>query len=246
VGIWTTSLAILTPKPIFGLVRECADRVQRKNRQASAQRPERQRTEEGKGILENLRRLSIFRCAKFFPDNNVKKYYFSFGGNRVIRCYTTKRHAMVTIEDSRKSIYDNAKTHFLGNFPPSLPIEQAYVHIGMYLGWVIDRGLYSEYFEDEASAEIFRFKRREISCTILSEIWDGYLGYELFSYNGNLFTYYYYGGGLYHSDYRNRLVKNLPSLYHVNDSWENYQKMKACMDLRFDDWKKLAGVAESD
>ena len=34
----------------------------------------------------------------------------------------------------QKTIYDNAKSHFLGNFPDSLPIEQAYVHIGIYLG----------------------------------------------------------------------------------------------------------------
>ena len=27
--------------------------------------------------------------------------------------------------DIQKTIYDNAKTHFLGNFPDSLPIEQA-------------------------------------------------------------------------------------------------------------------------
>jgi hypothetical protein len=54
VGIWTTSLAILTPKPVLGLVKECADRVQRKNRQASAQRPERQKTEEGTDVLENV------------------------------------------------------------------------------------------------------------------------------------------------------------------------------------------------
>ena len=40
--------------------------------------------------------------------------------------------------DIQKTIYDNAKSHFLGNFPDSLPIEQAYVHIGMYLGWIID------------------------------------------------------------------------------------------------------------
>ena len=53
--------------------------------------------------------------------------------------------------DIQKTIYDNAKSHFLGNFPDSLPIEQAYVHIGMYLGWIIDLDLYSEYFEDEAS-----------------------------------------------------------------------------------------------
>ena len=113
----------------------------------------------------------------------------------------------------QKTIYDNAKTHFLGNFPDSLPIEQAYVHIGMYLGWIIDTGAYSEYFEDEASNQIFRFKRREISCTILSEIWDGYLGYELFSRQGNMFTYYYYGGGLYRNDYDEILVKTLPSIY---------------------------------
>jgi hypothetical protein len=146
------------------------------------------------------------------------------------------------MEEAKKSIYDNAKTHFLGNFPKNLPIEQAYVHIGIFLGWVIDRDLYSEYFEEEASNQVFRFKRREISCTILSELWDGYLGFELFSDHGNLFTYYYYGGGLYYQDYQRVLVKTLPSIYHVTDSWENYEKMKACMDLRFQDWKKLAGI----
>ncbi|UII30573.1 hypothetical protein LVD17_19975 [Fulvivirga ulvae] len=141
----------------------------------------------------------------------------------------------------QKTIYDNAKSHFLGNFPDSLPIEQAYVHIGMYLGWVIENALYSEYFEDEAEMQIFRFKRKEISCTILSEIWDGYLGYELFSKHGNMFTYYYYGGGLYKNDYDEVLVKKLPSIYHVKDTWENYEAIKTRIDTRFQDWKKLTG-----
>jgi hypothetical protein len=145
-------------------------------------------------------------------------------------------------KEGKKNIYDNAKTHFLGNFPESLPIEQAYVHIGIYLGWIIENQLYSEYFEEEASVQIFRFRRREISCTILSEIWDGYLGYELFSQTGNMFTYYYYGGGIYRSDYENLLVRNLPSIYHVNDSWENYETMKARLNLRLHDWKKLVRV----
>lgn len=139
----------------------------------------------------------------------------------------------------QKNIYDNAKSHFLGNFPDNLPIEQAYVHIGMYLGWIIERDLYSEYFEDEAAIQIFRFKRREISCTILSEMWDGYLGYELFSKKGNMFTYYYYGGGLYRNDYDQVLVKQLPSIYHVTDSWENYEKMRDRIDMRFQDWERL-------
>jgi hypothetical protein len=143
--------------------------------------------------------------------------------------------------DIQKTIYDNAKSHFLGNFPDSLPIEQAYVHIGMYLGWIIDTGLYSGFFEEEASNQIFRFRRREISCTILSEIWDGYLGFELFNAAGNMFTYYYYGGGLYKKDYDEILVKTLPSIYHVTDSWPNYDKMKARIDVRFEEWKRTVG-----
>lgn len=138
-----------------------------------------------------------------------------------------------------KEIYDKAKNHFLGNFPESLPIEQAYVHIGMYLGWSIEMGLYSDFFEDEASNQIFRFKRREISCTILSEIWDGYLGYELFSQAGNFFTFYYYAGGLYQKDYEEVLAKGLPTIYHVDDVWENYDALKSRLNIRLKDWQQL-------
>jgi hypothetical protein len=138
-----------------------------------------------------------------------------------------------------KTIYDNAKNHFLGNFPDSLPIEQAYVHIGIYLGWVINKNIFSEYFEDEASTEIYRFKRKELGCTILSEIWDGYLGHELFNEEGNMFSYYYYGGGLYKKDYEKKLVINLPSIYHVKDTWENFETMSKQIDLRYDEWKKM-------
>ncbi|WPP51285.1 DUF7832 domain-containing protein [Catalinimonas niigatensis] len=149
---------------------------------------------------------------------------------------------MSDIESSKKkSIYDNAKNHFLGNFPKQLPIEQAYVHIGMYLGWVIEQDLYSPYFEDEADTQIFRFKNRQISCTILSEIWDGYLGYELFSEQGNLFTYYYYGGGVYRKDYQTLLAPDLPSIYHVTDDWDSYDIMAQQITKRFEEWKKLIG-----
>jgi hypothetical protein len=142
-------------------------------------------------------------------------------------------------QDGQKTIYDNAKQHFLGNFPDSLPIEQAYVHIGMYLAWIIENNLYSEFFLEEAEIQIFRLQRKEISCTILSEMWDGYLGYELFNREGNMFTYYYYGGGLYRKDYDEVLVKKLPSIYHVTDTWENYEKIKARIDMRFQDWQRL-------
>jgi hypothetical protein len=59
-----------------------------------------------------------------------------------------------------------------------------------------------------------------------------------------MFTYYYYGGGLYHNDYDEILVKMLPSIYHVTDSWENYERIKTRIDMRYQDWKKLVGNNE--
>lgn len=141
------------------------------------------------------------------------------------------------MNDPEQNYYDKARAHFMGHFPESLPIEQAYVHIGIYLGWIIENSLYSEYFKEEASSQIFRFTRREISCTILSELWEGCLGFELFNRQGNLFTGHYYASGLYLDDYQEILAGGLPSPYHVDDTWENYEQMKARINMRILQWR---------
>jgi hypothetical protein len=149
---------------------------------------------------------------------------------------------MSATDNKSNLVYDKAKYHFRGNFPEALPIEQAYVHIGMYLGWVIERDLYSEFFLEESETQIIRFKRRELSCTVLSEIWDGHLGSELFSDQGNMFTYYYYGGGIYRKDYEKLLMKgDMPSLYYVEDSFENFGKLITRIDERFEEWERILG-----
>jgi hypothetical protein len=99
--------------------------------------------------------------------------------------------------------------------------------------------LYSGFFEDEASTEIYRFKRRELGCIILAEIWDGSLSFDLFNRQGNMFTSYYYSGGLFRNDYLDTLVTDKPSIYHVEDTWENYEKINSRVSMRFDDWKKM-------
>lgn len=144
-----------------------------------------------------------------------------------------------------KSFYDHAQEHLGGEFPESLPMEQAYVHIGMYLGWVIESGLYSEYFKEEASTEIFRFKRKEISCTILSELWSGYLAFEFLNQTGNNFTLFYYTSGLYRHDYEEVLGRTLPSIYYVDDTWPNYDKLKARINERYQEWVKLKAVLQN-
>lgn len=136
-------------------------------------------------------------------------------------------------------IYDRAKYHFKGNFPSNLPIEKAYLHIGMFLGWIIDKKLYSDFFEEECAIQIIRFLRKEIGCTILSEIWDGHLGSDLFTDTGNMFTYYYYGGGLYRKDYEVSLAQGKESIYHVDDTWDNFYLMSEVITKRYEDWKKM-------
>ena len=148
------------------------------------------------------------------------------------------KHMMIESKHQEK-VYDLAKNHFLGDFPASLPIEKAYLHIGIYMGWIIDNDLYSEYFEDEASTEIYRFKRREIECIILAEIWNGALSHELFSNEANLFTFYYYAGGIFKKDYIEVLVKNHTTLYHVEDTWENYNIISRRITERYHDWKNI-------
>lgn len=151
---------------------------------------------------------------------------------------------MEAVMEINQHVYDRAKSHLGSGFPESLPMEQAYVHIGMYLGWVIESGLYSAYFSEEGSTEIFRFKRKEITCTILSEIWNGYLSFEFFSKTGNNFTLFYYTSGLYKRDYEEILGRGLPSIYHVDDTWPNYDQLKARINQRYKEWAKLKTLLE--
>ena len=139
----------------------------------------------------------------------------------------------------QEKVYDLAKNHFLGEFPASLPIEKAYLHIGIYMGWIIDNDLYSEYFEEEASTEIYRFKRRDIGCIILAEIWNGALSHELFNDETNLFTFYYYAGGIFKKDYNELLTKGHKTIYHVDDSWENFDKIAKRITERYGEWRSI-------
>ncbi|MBC8111604.1 MAG: hypothetical protein H7Y04_11135 [Verrucomicrobia bacterium] len=142
------------------------------------------------------------------------------------------------MEKQTPLVIDQAKDHFLGHFPQIMPIENAYTHIGMYLGWVVENELFSEFFREESELQIMRFKRQEISCIILSELWDGYLGTDLFNESGVAFTKDYYVGGKYAEDYKNNLAENLPSIYHVDDSWENYETMSKKLSERYQAWQK--------
>jgi hypothetical protein len=57
---------------------------------------------------------------------------------------------------------------------------------------------------------------------------------------GNRFAvdYFDFDRGKYLADYEELLAKSLPSLYHVEDTWENYEIISKKIDERYADWKQ--------
>lgn len=143
------------------------------------------------------------------------------------------------MESSSQHI-DDARIHFrIGGFTMFMPLEQAYLHIGIFLGWVIENHLYSEYFQEEGETSIFRFEHKAISCIILGEVWDGVVSKEQLNEEGQAFAEYYYCSGQYIEDYKETLAQGLVSMYYVEDTLENYNRMKVVLDKRFKEWKAL-------
>ena len=137
-------------------------------------------------------------------------------------------------------VYDKAKYHYQGDFPEDLPIDQAFVHTGMFLGWIIERNLCSQEFEEESQDEIKQFKLRQMTGTEIYMNWDGVLADDMLNDEGNQFTMYYFNHDedwKYINDYSNVFIDEGETLYHVQDTWDNYFKLKEVIDNSYNFWK---------
>lgn len=138
-------------------------------------------------------------------------------------------------------VYDKAKYHYEGrHYPEELPAEQAFVHMGMFLGWLIENGLYSDEFEEDSADLIEAFKGKEQTGPQVFAKCDGVLADDMLNEEGNRFAadYLDFQHGDFLGDYDEVLGADLPSLYHVEDTWENYEKLKERLDLRYQEWKQ--------
>jgi len=140
---------------------------------------------------------------------------------------------------NRPVVYDKAKYHYDGDYPDDLPIEQAFVHTGMFLGWIIDHDLYSDEFSKDSAQEIRAFKGRDMSGPQVYASWDGCLIDDMLNEEGNRFAtaYFDFDHGDYLTDYEEILAADLPSTYHVQDTWENYETLKRKIDERYRQWR---------
>ncbi|WP_374202593.1 hypothetical protein [Bacillus cereus group sp. BfR-BA-01310] len=136
-------------------------------------------------------------------------------------------------------VQDKAKYYF-DDLPEDLPIEQAYVHTGMFLGWIIENNLFSKEFEEKYKDDINRFKLRQITGTQIYMKWGGVFADDMLNDGGNQFATYYFNTDnrwKYMNDYMDVFVDAGETLYHVQDTWGNYFELKEEIDYSYMFWK---------
>ena len=134
--------------------------------------------------------------------------------------------------------YDNADWHYGGDYPEGLPPENGGTHIGMFIAWAIHNGLEGDIHHEDAAEALAAVRDRtmtgrEFLMTQCDEkFWEVDLNDE-----GNAFAQDYYSTNHYFNDYNDAVGDGLPSLYHVEDTWENFDKVAAVLDQRYEEWK---------
>jgi hypothetical protein len=137
------------------------------------------------------------------------------------------------------STIDRAEWHYRGDFPTDLPPEAGGTHIGMYLAWIIQRDLGSATLRKYARDSLQLLKARKITGRelLFTELEEKFFA-TLLTRVGREFTRDYYESGCYIDDYEEALGGSFSTLYHVQDSWANYDKLAPVIDTRFTSWQQ--------
>lgn len=150
--------------------------------------------------------------------------------------------------------YDDASWHYGGDFPDDLPEENGATHIGMILNWCIDNDLISEFQIEESGEDVQKVKNRELTgAEFLIDNCDEKFTDEDLNDLGNEFAEDYFKEETefgkkyanYIDDYcatfdQDAEKKGIEyeTLYHIENTFENYQILKPVIDNRFEEWKK--------
>jgi len=133
--------------------------------------------------------------------------------------------------------YDRMDWHYGGDFPENLPEENGATHIGMYLTWIIENGLIGDLHREEDAEYIQNvIDRKSTGRDFFIDMCDGKFWEDDLNEEGNNFTKYYYDK-FYLTDYESVLGQNTESLYEIENSWENYGKLRPILDKRYKEWK---------
>lgn len=140
--------------------------------------------------------------------------------------------------------YDDASWHSGGKFPEDLPPEAGATHTGMFVAWALLSGLAGDIHIEDFPESIQMLRDRTVTpgAFFLSSC-DGKFTDEDLNDEGNAFTasYFDFETGKYLTDYGDKLGRDLPELYYVADTWDNFDLLKPIIDQRYADWKATKG-----
>ena len=148
--------------------------------------------------------------------------------------------ATIPQASSRTYVYDKAKYH-VASLDEGLPASRVFVPTGLFLLWLTERGLVSDFFRAESEDWWDDIKARAVEPWELYEGWDGSLVDDMLSDEGNAFARRYYDydqGGVYNGDFEEILAADLPSLFHVEGTWADYDQLVPRMDARLNAWRR--------
>jgi hypothetical protein len=138
---------------------------------------------------------------------------------------------------------DNASWHYGGDFPKGLPREAGATHIGMFAAWALLSGLGDTESVEELQQEIPLLRSRKITPgRFVMEFCDEKFSSDNYlTEEGSAFADDYYQletEGGYLPDYADVLGEDVPTVYHIADTWENFDKLKPVLDRRYSEWTK--------
>jgi hypothetical protein len=134
----------------------------------------------------------------------------------------------------------NARKHIDSVGDMQLPSERAFVPAGFFFGWAVEAGLHNEeeLAADDIAGLLSRFKARDLTAPRLFDSLAGVLDEETLDETGYAFAEDYVGwdAGQYFNEFRQLLGGQLPTIWHVEDTWANYDRMKAHIETRYRTW----------
>ena len=145
-------------------------------------------------------------------------------------------------------VFDRASFHLESVRQRGLDDHQAYVHMGLYFGWAIDRGLTALWLEDRTPVPFERYRAHQMTAAELLHHWDGALRADMFTPEGAAFAadYLDHETGAFLDDYLRHMTRDLPSEFHVADSWDNHAKLGRVLDDRFRAWRATWAPSDAE
>jgi hypothetical protein len=165
------------------------------------------------------------------------------GGHDPAPDLTHKQPHEVVRSPASSGVYDKADYHAETVQDYGLPEQQAAVPGAFFLGWVVERDLYSASFAAQKQAMILAYRQHKTTALDIYLESDGCLIAAMLNDAANEFAQEYFrdGGAAYWADYEEVLGAALPSPFHATYGWQQQARINARIDQRHEAWLNARG-----